>query len=153
MFVINLYVALKNYLYRCFFSYKLSSSDKVSIFADAIDNQKIAYEDLQSLERAVRLDMRCTKLRVVATRISTYMFIAALAMIECILIKAREHGLPIDSSMVVTTLAFLLCPVVNSIISIRSEKNLMLMKQYLELINTGIKRYERYQKFSRHEEQ
>ena len=85
------------------------------------------------------------------TKVSTYLFIATLSVLACILIKIRQLGLPVDLKMIGMTVICLLCPVANSILSIRSERNVKLMNKYRELIQAGIKRYERSETFTKFE--
>lgn len=111
----------------------------------------IAYEDLKNLDEAVRIDLRAQMMRVKLTKVSTYLFIATLPVLACILIKIRQLGLPVDLKMIGMTVICLLCPVANSILSIRSERNVKLMNKYRELIRAGIKRYERSETFTKFE--
>ena len=151
MLVINLYHALKNYFVRCFFKGRVSAETKVNVLADAIDRQVIAYVDLKNLDEAVSIDLRAQMMRVKLTKVSTYLFIATLSVLACILIKIRQLGLPVDLKMIGMTVICLLCPVANSILSIRSERNVKLMNKYRELIRAGIKRYERSETFTKFE--
>lgn len=153
MTVMNLYFALKNLFYRCY--YRLNPElkpDRESVLADAISRQAIPYLELKDLEDDVESKLYYLRLEVRLLSFSLYSLIGELLVHERILLKIIDTEGALDLRVAGATLGMIACTVSFSIYVAVKEKKCKITDRYFDLIKLGIRMYEHPQDWNSHGE-